>query len=145
MTGHWLHRSRLKGRLRKRRGLSVANEVCSLPSASIRPRLRGGITVIVRSTTPLMPDQFEPMRPVDFGRSTQSNLVRAVGLEPTRRCHRGILSPLRLPVPPRPLWSPDQRLSAFSGQVELATPQETRPSLAQDSPKRERFDDKTMR
>jgi hypothetical protein len=25
-----------------------------------------------------------------------------VGLEPTRRCHRGILSPLRLPVPPRP-------------------------------------------
>ena len=29
-------------------------------------------------------------------------LVRAVGLEPTRRCHRGILSPLRLPVPPRP-------------------------------------------
>jgi hypothetical protein len=30
-------------------------------------------------------------------------LVRAVGLEPTRRCHRGILSPLRLPVPPRPL------------------------------------------
>jgi len=29
--------------------------------------------------------------------------------------------------------------------VELATPQETRPSLAQDSPKRERFDDKTMR
>jgi hypothetical protein len=33
-----------------------------------------------------------------FGRS----VVRAVGLEPTRRCHRGILSPLRLPVPPRP-------------------------------------------
>src|SRR3984885_15689768 len=30
------------------------------------------------------------------------SLVRAVGLEPTRRCHRGILSPLRLPVPPRP-------------------------------------------
>src|SRR3954452_8344676 len=29
-------------------------------------------------------------------------LVRAVVLEPTRRCHRGILSPLRLPVPPRP-------------------------------------------
>jgi hypothetical protein len=29
-------------------------------------------------------------------------LVRAVGLEPTRCCHRGILSPLRLPVPPRP-------------------------------------------
>src|ERR1700689_302914 len=29
-------------------------------------------------------------------------MVRAVGLEPTRRCHRGILSPLRLPVPPRP-------------------------------------------
>ena len=28
--------------------------------------------------------------------------MRAVGLEPTRRCHRGILSPLRLPVPPRP-------------------------------------------
>ena len=40
-------------------------------------------------------------------------LVRAVGLEPTRRCHRGILSPLRLPVPPRPLWSRDQILSAF--------------------------------
>lgn len=29
-------------------------------------------------------------------------VVRAVGLEPTRRCHRGILSPLRLPVSPRP-------------------------------------------
>ena len=41
-------------------------------------------------------------------------VVRAVGLEPTRRCHRGILSPLRLPVPPRPLWSRDQLLSAFS-------------------------------
>ena len=45
-------------------------------------------------------------------------LVRAVGLEPTRRCHRGILSPLRLPVPPRPLWSSDQILSAFPGEVE---------------------------
>ena len=33
----------------------------------------------------------------------ERRLVRAVGLEPTRRCHRGILSPLRLPVPPRPL------------------------------------------
>src|ERR1700745_2269888 len=32
----------------------------------------------------------------------ERRLVRAVGLEPTRRCHRGILSPLRLPVPPRP-------------------------------------------
>ena len=30
------------------------------------------------------------------------DLVRAAGLEPARRCHRGILSPLRLPVPPRP-------------------------------------------
>jgi hypothetical protein len=28
---------------------------------------------------------------------------------------RRILSPLRLPVPPRPLWSPDQILSAFAG------------------------------
>src|SRR5665213_1998165 len=51
-----------------------------------------------------------------------SMLVRAVGLEPTRRYHRGILSPLRLPVPPRPLWSPDQRLSAFPGEVELGCP-----------------------
>ena len=32
----------------------------------------------------------------------ERRLVRAVGLEPTRRCHRGILSPLRLPIPPRP-------------------------------------------
>ena len=31
---------------------------------------------------------------------------------------QGILSPLRLPVPPRPLWSPDQILSAFSGGME---------------------------
>jgi hypothetical protein len=31
---------------------------------------------------------------------------------------QGILSPLRLPVPPRPLWSSDQILSAFSGEVE---------------------------
>ena len=45
-------------------------------------------------------------------------LVRAVGVEPTRRCHRGILSPLRLPVPPRPLYSGDQLLSAFIGEVE---------------------------
>src|SRR5438477_11937256 len=45
-------------------------------------------------------------------------LVRAVGVEPTRRCHRGILSPLRLPVPPRPLWSPDQMLSQFPEQME---------------------------
>jgi hypothetical protein len=30
-----------------------------------------------------------------------------------------ILSPLRLPVPPRPLWSRDQRLSAFPGRVEM--------------------------
>jgi hypothetical protein len=49
-------------------------------------------------------------------------LVRAVGLEPTRRCHRGILSPLRLPVPPRPLWSQDQILSAFFEPVELGGP-----------------------
>jgi hypothetical protein len=35
---------------------------------------------------------------------------------------QGNLSPLRLPVPPRPLWSLDQRLSAVSGQVELAWP-----------------------
>ena len=46
-------------------------------------------------------------------------VVRAVGVEPTRRCHRGILSPLRLPVPPRPLYSGDQVLSAFTGEVEL--------------------------
>src|SRR6478735_6958632 len=39
-----------------------------------------------------------------------ARVVRAVGLEPTRRCHRGILSPLRLPVPPRPLLQPDQLL-----------------------------------
>tara|TARA_A100000164_G_scaffold239254_1_gene212581 strand:- start:1072 stop:1206 length:135 start_codon:yes stop_codon:yes gene_type:complete len=25
-----------------------------------------------------------------------------VGLEPTRCCHRGILNPLRLPIPPHP-------------------------------------------
>ena len=42
-----------------------------------------------------------------------------MGLEPTRRCHRGILSPLRLPVLPRPLWPRDQILSAISGRVEL--------------------------
>ena len=30
------------------------------------------------------------------------DLVRAAGLEPARRYHRGILSPLRLPIPPRP-------------------------------------------
>jgi hypothetical protein len=35
-------------------------------------------------------------------KARSQNMVRAVGLEPTRRCHRGILSPLRLPVPPRP-------------------------------------------
>src|SRR5260221_10169482 len=70
-------------------------------------------------------------------------LVRAVGLEPTRRCHRGILSPLRLPVPPRPLWSRDQRLSAFSGEVESGGPK-TRPSLTHDPPKCERFGDKIL-
>src|ERR1700722_10547681 len=59
------------------------------------------------------------------------DLVRAVGLEPTRRCHRGILSPLRLPVPPRPLWSPDQILSAFSGPMELARAFERAPSLSE--------------
>ena len=52
-----------------------------------------------------------------FGRLTV--LVRAVGVEPTRRCHRGILSPLRLPVPTRPLWSRDQLLSAFPSAMEL--------------------------
>ena len=37
----------------------------------------------------------------------------------THSIQRGIeiLSPLRLPVPPRPLLSQDQILSAFSGQV----------------------------
>jgi hypothetical protein len=55
----------------------------------------------------------------DLEQRIHQTLVRAVGVEPTRRCHRGILSPLRLPVPPRPLWSPDQGLSAFSGEVEL--------------------------
>src|SRR4051812_26710398 len=49
----------------------------------------------------------------------ERRLVRAVGIEPTRRCHRGILSPLRLPVPPRPLYPRDQVLSAFPEQVEL--------------------------
>ena len=29
-------------------------------------------------------------------------VVRMVGLEPTRCCHRGILNPLRLPIPPHP-------------------------------------------
>ncbi len=28
------------------------------------------------------------------------NLLPAAGLEPARCCHRGILSPLRLPIPP---------------------------------------------
>src|SRR6478735_12083624 len=72
-----------------------------------------------------------------------ARVVRAVGLEPTRRCHRGILSPLRLPVPPRPLWSRDQRLSAFSGEVESGVPK-TRPSLTHDPPKCERFGDKIL-
>ena len=45
-------------------------------------------------------------------------MVRAVGLEPTRRCHRGILSPLRLPVPPRPLVA-DQPTSAFCWEVKM--------------------------
>src|SRR6267154_4842339 len=58
-------------------------------------------------------------------------LVRAVGLEPTRRCHRGILSPLRLPVPPRPLWSSDQILSAFHGEVELASPESAPPCIVE--------------
>jgi hypothetical protein len=40
---------------------------------------------------------------------------------------QGILSPLRLPVPPRPLWSPDQILSAFAGEMELAFPAEGAP------------------
>src|ERR1700716_764340 len=51
-------------------------------------------------------------------------LVRAVGLEPTRRCHRGILSPLRLPVPPRPrrcfikvFWLPATNVFQNSGDV----------------------------
>ena len=29
------------------------------------------------------------------------DVVPAIGLEPIRCCHRGILSPLRLPIPPR--------------------------------------------
>ena len=45
------------------------------------------------------------------------SVVRAVGLEPTRRCHRGILSPLRLPVPPRPPCSGSGRyLARLSGE-----------------------------
>jgi hypothetical protein len=31
-----------------------------------------------------------------------------------------LLSPLRLPIPPRPLLLPNQTLSAFAGEVELA-------------------------
>src|ERR1700732_1319184 len=48
--------------------------------------------------------------------SCLARLVRAVGLEPTRRCHRGILSPLRLPVPPRPLID-FYRVFAIGGQT----------------------------
>ena len=31
---------------------------------------------------------------------TVSFLMHVAGLEPARCCHRGILSPLRLPIPP---------------------------------------------
>lgn len=37
------------------------------------------------------------------GGITQLKMVRTVGLEPTRRCRLRILSPVCLPVPPRPL------------------------------------------
>ena len=36
------------------------------------------------------------------GLEDQEKMVRVVGLEPTRACARGILNPLRLPVPPHP-------------------------------------------
>ena len=36
-------------------------------------------------------------------RSDQCQLVRTAGVEPAQPCGRGILSPLRLPVSPRPL------------------------------------------
>jgi hypothetical protein len=58
-------------------------------------------------------------RPREACRDSTRHVVRAVGVEPTRRCHRGILSPLRLPVPPRPLWPRDQRLNAFSDPEEM--------------------------
>ena len=46
-----------------------------------------------------------------FGKlgSDFSGLVRATGLEPVRCHHRGILSPLRLPISPRPHINNDRR------------------------------------
>jgi hypothetical protein len=38
-------------------------------------------------------------------------MVRAVGIEPTLCCQNWILSPARLPVPPRPLVANDRRLA----------------------------------
>jgi hypothetical protein len=84
---------------------------------------QGGIIVRRRfRCAQAMPDTLRP-NGLQRGCATRSpfgrSVVRAVGVEPTRRCHRGILSPLRLPVPPRPLYSGDQVLSAFTGEVEL--------------------------
>ena len=36
----------------------------------------------------------------DMVKKTKLRMVPGAGLEPARCCHRGILSPLRLPIPP---------------------------------------------
>ena len=35
---------------------------------------------------------------------TLDGVVLSAGIEPARPCDRGILSPLRLPIPPREQW-----------------------------------------
>ena len=56
-------------------------------------------------------------------------LVPAAGLEPARCCHRGILSPLRLPVSPR-RHAPSHRTTAAN----TCQAQETRTAAARTSP-----------
>src|ERR1700678_1087116 len=64
----------------------------------------------IHATTLCKPCRFASVSIVSRANVMQKGQVVSAGQE--------ILSPLRLPVPPRPLWSPDQRLSAFSDQVE---------------------------
>src|ERR1700733_12041497 len=55
------------------------------------------------------------MRPVGFGiGSAARRLVRTAGVEPAQPCGRGILSPLRLPVSPRPLINDIKRLWIYN-------------------------------